>query len=123
MKIVITTQFRENYGAHDWDGEGECPQHWKFKGGSDYIVEDIETHVTLDNFFGKNCGMIVDSIRSKIEHKSEYSEEYIIDWSIEEDSYMSDFEKSQLEYDGYIAHPEPRLDITGELIQPEKHVA
>ena len=34
IRVVFQTQFRENYGAHNWDGEGECPQHWKSKGGS-----------------------------------------------------------------------------------------
>jgi len=33
MLLVITTQLQENYGAHDWDGQGACPQYWKFKGG------------------------------------------------------------------------------------------
>jgi hypothetical protein len=37
MKLHITTQYMENYGAHDWDGVGECPQYWKFKGGEDYF--------------------------------------------------------------------------------------
>ena len=37
MKLLITTQNYENYGAHDWDGVGECPQYWKAKGGSDYV--------------------------------------------------------------------------------------
>ena len=36
MKLMITTQIQENYGAHDWDGTGACPQYWKFKGGNDY---------------------------------------------------------------------------------------
>jgi hypothetical protein len=36
--LVIDTQFMENYGAHDWDGEGACPQYWKMKGGSSYKV-------------------------------------------------------------------------------------
>ena len=39
MKAVIQTQFLENYGAHDWDGEGECPQRWKPKGGDTYIID------------------------------------------------------------------------------------
>ena len=33
MKLHIETQTQENYGAHDWDGTGVCPQYWKFKGG------------------------------------------------------------------------------------------
>jgi hypothetical protein len=31
MKLLITTQYMENYGAHDWNGEGACPQYWKMK--------------------------------------------------------------------------------------------
>ena len=42
MKLVIQTQIQENYGAHDWNGEGECPQYWKFKGGDTYLVEDLD---------------------------------------------------------------------------------
>lgn len=41
MKLVIDTQHCENYGAHAWDGKGECPQHWKFKGGETYVVENL----------------------------------------------------------------------------------
>jgi hypothetical protein len=41
MKLVIQTQQCENYGAHDWDGKGECPQRWKFKGGDTYVVDNI----------------------------------------------------------------------------------
>ena len=44
MMIVIRTQYHENYGAHDWDGEGECPQYWKAKGGSEYKILDV--HLT-----------------------------------------------------------------------------
>jgi hypothetical protein len=34
----VVTQVQENYGAHDWDGTGECPQYWKMKGGNEYKV-------------------------------------------------------------------------------------
>ena len=44
MKLVIHTQIKENYGAHDWDGKGECPQGWKFKGGNTYVVEDVDRY-------------------------------------------------------------------------------
>ena len=43
MKLVIQTQFKENYGAHDWDGTGECPQYWKFKGGNTFVMEGPTT--------------------------------------------------------------------------------
>lgn len=113
MKIVISTQFYENYGAHDWDGKGQCPQYWKAKGGSEYMIESVEAFVKMNEFFGKKCEMIVDGIRSKIEQNNEYCREEILGWSIEEDDYMSWFEKSQLEYDGEIQCYEPRLDIDG----------
>ena len=41
-RLVIHTQFRENYGAHAWDGKGECPQHWKYKGGSTYVFDHLD---------------------------------------------------------------------------------
>jgi len=44
LKLLITTQVYENYGAHDWDGVGECPQYWKAKGGSDYVVKNINVN-------------------------------------------------------------------------------
>jgi hypothetical protein len=43
LVFVVFTQVRENYGAHNWDGVGACPQYWKFKGGHDYIVEGCKT--------------------------------------------------------------------------------
>lgn len=116
MKIVIATQVYENYGAHDWDGKGECPQYWKAKGGSEYIIENVESFVKMNEMFGKKCEMVVDSIRSKIECNNEGYQETILGWSIEEDDYMSWFEKSQLDYEGSISSPEPRLTIDGELI-------
>ena len=38
-KVIINCQYKENYGAHDWDGNGTCPQHWKMKGGFQFSVE------------------------------------------------------------------------------------
>lgn len=70
MKLVIQTQFRENYGAHDWDGKGECPQYWKCKGGSTYIVE-VNLQEAQDVAF-------YESVQKCIEHKSDYSEEFIL---------------------------------------------
>jgi hypothetical protein len=38
-KILIHTQYEENYAAHDWNGEGECPQAWKPKGGHVFQIK------------------------------------------------------------------------------------
>lgn len=109
MKIMIQTQVQENYGAHDWDGTGECPQYWKFKGGSDYFFK--LDGVKQDEFFEKKCEMIVDALREKVECSNEGFREYIIGWSIEEDSYLTEYEKSQMEYEGEIIYGAIELEL------------
>lgn len=104
MKLMITTQIHENYGAHDWDGEGECPQYWKAKGGNDYVVE---------NFRGgeEAATALVMAVRSRIEENTPYFQEYIVGWDIVEDDYLTEFERSQLEFDGEILYPATKLEV------------
>lgn len=71
MFIVIHTQHMENYGAHDWDGEGECPQYWKAKGGNTYILRGVSVAEAMD-------GSVYELLSAAIESKSEHFEEYII---------------------------------------------
>ena len=97
MKLMITTQVQENYGAHDWDGEGACPQYWKFKGGSDY---SYALGSTLRN--SETIAEIVEYFRAQIECDSEYFREYIIGFEVVADDYLTDYERSQLEYEGRI---------------------
>ena len=94
MKLLITTQNLENYGAHDWDGVGECPQYWKAKGGSDYVVKNFT------NF--NNTTEAVMALRGQIEEDSEYFRSSIIDWEIVADDYLTEFEQDQLNYEGKI---------------------
>jgi len=109
MKLHIQTQIQENYGAHDWDGQGTCPQHWKFKGGNDYMVA-VDT-VKTGEFFDKKCEMIVDSVRGQIEENSDYYRENILGWDLVADDFLTDFEQSQLEYEGRIDHPARVLEL------------
>ena len=124
MKLVIITQTRENYGAHDWDGTGSVPQYWKNKGGSEYIVDDIEHFVAIDDdFFAKNIKSIVyDYISPKISVTGNYFEENIINYFIEDNDYIPEYEKSQLEYEGYIMFYEPRITIDGNIIARDRSV-
>lgn len=80
MKIVISTQTRENYGAHDWDGEGECPQYWKCKGGNVYVIPNLTVAQILKV---KEYG--IPTLKALIESRNEGFEEYVIDWSIMDD--------------------------------------
>ena len=102
MKLLITTQTQENYGAHDWDGEGECPQYWKFKGGEDFFIPKFKG--------GEEAAtMAVMALRSQIEEDNQYFRRQIIGWSIVANDYMTEFEKSQLEYEGSIRYPAKEL--------------
>ena len=64
---LITTQYRENYGAHDWDGTGECPQYWKNKFGTEYMIKDAPSLMDAEHF--------VDHF---ICEKSDYSDEFVV---------------------------------------------
>jgi hypothetical protein len=89
----------ENYGAHDWDGEGECPQRWKFKGGSEYKITGVDPTADPEDYISL----------ANVEFNDIGAREYVVNYSFESDDYMSDFEKSQLEYDGEIYFCEPHL--------------
>ena len=102
MILVIDTQFQENYGAHDWDGLGACPQRWKFKGGSSYKVTNVPNGIDMD--------LVVGLVRGEIEKSNDYCREYILGHHVEDDDYLSAFEESQLEYEGEIVYPEPTID-------------
>jgi len=102
MMLVIRTQFMENYGAHDWDGTGECPQYWKMKGGSEYKITDVPLNIDYQEVVSM-ANVETDNIGCR---------EYILDWSIESDDYLSWFEKSQLEYDGEITSKEPTIEYS-----------
>lgn len=73
MKLVIGTQYCENYG------DEENPR-WKFKGGSVYVVENItagqRTRIETQG---------INTLRSLIEYSNPMSREYILDYSVVED--------------------------------------
>ena len=77
MKAVIQTQFLENYGAHDWDGQGECPQYWKPKGGDTYII-DISISQNMDPEFWAH-------LMSFIEYSTDYARAYSVGESVVDD--------------------------------------
>jgi hypothetical protein len=98
-KLLISTQYYENYGAHDWEGEGPCPQYWKAKGGSDYVVKKFKGDATT----------AVMCLRSQIESDNEHFKENIIDFRVVADDYLTEYEQSQLDYEGEIRYPAKEL--------------
>lgn len=62
--VQVTCQYSENYGYHDWDGVGPCPQGWKFKGGSYFrFLVDVD-----DLMYGGD--MVVDVVREVLRDMS-----------------------------------------------------
>jgi hypothetical protein len=106
MQLLITTQTQENYGAHDWDGTGECPSYWKFKGGQDYKF-DLGT--TLRN--AQSLAQLVNHFRGQIEEDNDYYRNHIIGYEVVADDFLTEFEQSQLDYEGRIAYPATRLEL------------
>ena len=105
MMLVIETQCYENYAWKEDGSIGTGPDaYWKAKGGNSYKILGVPTNVDLDE--------IVTLVRSDIERSNDYVQETIIGYGLEADDWLSDFERSQLEYDGDIAYPEPFIEYS-----------
>lgn len=81
FRLAITTQVYENYGAHCWDGEGECPQYWKAKGGSEYQIPLGDANAVIELGHAGLCDLVRQNA-SKTTRKDEYWDEYVIGWSV-----------------------------------------
>jgi len=88
-KLLIQTQVYENYGSAD-------EPYWKPKGGGDYVVKKVNVNKVTETVMG---------VRSQIECDNEFYREYIIGWEVVSDDYLTEFERSQLEYEGEIRYP------------------
>ena len=110
MMIVLRTQYRENYGTPE-------EPYWKNKGGSEYKITNVPTSLSEQEMLE-----VVDKIISNpfIQYSHSWCEQYLLDWSVEDDSYLSWFEKSQLEYDGEIVFPEPIIEYGETLTYKEE---
>jgi hypothetical protein len=53
--------------------------------------------------------MAVMGLRSQIECDNEFYREYILDWQIVGNDYLTEFEQSQLDYEGQIRFPAKEL--------------
>ena len=102
-KLLITTQVYENYGAHDWDGVGECPDYWKAKGGSDYFVKNININ---------DAKAIFERVKPQVTVDSHYYRESVIGWEVVADTYLTEFELDQLEFEGKIMFPTKELELS-----------
>lgn len=96
-KLLIATQYCENYGSPN-------DPYWKMKGGSEYVVEGLDFDADYE-WAEVRVDQILTKIRDQVEISNPMCEEYILGWSIVADDYMTDYERSQLEFDGKINFP------------------
>jgi len=78
VKIKVQAQYFENYGAHDWDGNGDCPQSWKPKGGQEFIFpvdSDWVMYVNKDEMVEAIDQMLAN--QNDVACKYEYLEHYV----------------------------------------------
>jgi hypothetical protein len=94
MKLHIFTQCFENYG-------NATDPRWKAKGGDDYIVRNIKNE--------SDATTAVMALRGQIESNNEFLRETIVGWNLVADDYLTNFERSQLEYDGRIIYSPKEL--------------
>jgi hypothetical protein len=101
-KLLIQTQVYENYA---WNEDGSlgtgANAYWKPKGGSDYVVKKFKD-------FNRVTETVM-ALRSQIEQDNDAFREHIINFEVVADDYLTDFERSQWEYDGKITYPAKEL--------------
>ena len=103
MKLLLQTQVMENYA---WKEDGSLgignDAYWKFKGGCDYVVKNIDINRAAE---------IATWAAGEIEADNEAYREYVVSWEVVEDDYLTQFERDQLEYEGEITYPAHELSI------------
>ena len=104
-KLLIQTQVHENYGAHDWDGEGECPQYWKAKGGSDYVLPNL----TALQF--TSIKAVVGALKPQVEANDHYWRESVIHWEVLADDQPTPWEADQIRWEGRVVFPAKVLTL------------
>jgi len=89
-KLMISTQVYENYGDAD-------KPYWKAKGGSDYVIKNFSDFNRVTE--------VVMAVSDQIEQINDMFSEQIIHWEVVADDYLTDFERSQMKYEGKIIFP------------------
>jgi hypothetical protein len=74
MKLVIQTQYKENYGT-------SAEPYWKFKGGSVYVVENLTASQAV-----RCVEDGIPTLTSLIQYSNPMSEEYIVGYNVVEDN-------------------------------------
>ena len=103
MKAIFTTQVFENYAWREDGsiGTGE-DAYFKPKGGDEYVVKNVDKSQML---------RILKEVKAQVEVSNDYFKETVVDFMLVEDDYLTEYERSQLEYDGCIVYSPKELEM------------
>ena len=103
MKAIFTTQVFENYAWREDGsiGTGE-DAYFKPKGGDEYVVKNVDKSQML---------RILKEVKAQVEVSNDYFRETVVDFMLVEDDYLTEYERSQLEYDGCIVYSPKELEM------------
>ena len=103
MKAIFTTQVFENYA---WREDGSigtgADAYFKPKGGDEYVVKNVDKSQML---------RILKEVKAQVEVSTDYFRETVVDFVLVEDDYLTEYERSQLEYDGCIVYSPKELEM------------
>ena len=85
LNLIIQTQYKENYAAHNEDYvHGVSESYWKFKGGSTYLITDVD-FLNTEYLQG-----LVDATAFIHSYENEAAMEYVLDWELIDEENLSD---------------------------------
>ena len=103
FNIIVFTQISENYGAHAWNGRGECPQYWKQKGGEEYRHP---VALDLNEAHDRNrVNKLVEELRVAVSRFNQHYAETVVDWYFLPAGEHTESEKQQIEWYGSVNCP------------------
>jgi hypothetical protein len=112
FNLIVQTGYRENYGSHDWDGKGECPQYWKNKGGEEVQVATLSLEEASNTKYVRSLVNLAENDK-RVCWDSQYSASFLIDWNLVEVGRRTDEEQRQFLADGRVYSPRRVIqDIT-----------
>ena len=106
MAKLVTTQYRENYGSHDWNGKGDCPQYWKSKGGEVYIVDDSIDIKIFEDTIVYSDNYSEESVVNVIECSEDEADSKLDPWEIR--TYVSRYENGMFKMSEVIDNEESK---------------
>ena len=116
MKLVIETQHKENYAAHDENYvHGVDAPYWKFKGGSTYIFPSCDPNKAED---------IAEFLKPYITSNNAGFIEYVLGWSAQDDAFITESQRMHKEYgQGSTNYLDPEIWIKdGKVFQERGHI-